>query len=301
VQYPTRANFSPASEQRHNRRREKGITLKRIIAIAGVVLGLGAIGLTAAHAASSGPSTWCTNGDGTETNVPNPYVGLSYDHWQNWYGWELYTACWSTTPAGSTAPEAAGGNFRAGYREDSPYDSTLALWCEGDRTADTMATVDCANYVSTTDDHNTSTAGRSASGAFSFGAAGPLGFGRTGIDVASPATSTTTSGSTPGLLAGTGGGTCTWVNGTSPYCPSGANVAGVNVATGDVSANPVTNPGGCVTAFGNPCYLTAPSGAGVQVAKGDASNDTVSTTVLGTPVSTDLGDCYGYNMPSGTC
>lgn len=124
----------------------------------------------------------------------------------------------------------------------------------------------------------------------------------TGAEAAAPATSTTTSGATPGGSTATGSGTCVYVNGTTPrpeLCPGSANVAGVNVATGDASVTTKTTPGGCITAFGNPCYTTAPAGAGVVVAKGDTSNDTVSTTVAGTPVKRDLGDCYGYNM--GTC
>lgn len=121
---------------------------------------------------------------------------------------------------------------------------------------------------------------------------------QTGANVGVPTTSTTTSGAAPGGSLGTGTGTCAYVNGT-PACPGGLTVAGVNVATGDASVTPKVNPGGCVTAFGNPCYTTAPAGAGLAVAKGDPVNDTVSTTVVGTPVSRDVGDCYGYNM--GSC
>lgn len=128
--------------------------------------------------------------------------------------------------------------------------------------------------------------------------------GATGATAGAPATTSTTSGATPGGTAGTGSGTCLYVNGSTPApgavtCPSHFTVAGVNVATGDASVATKTTPGGCITALGNPCYTTAPAGAGVVVAKGDTSNDTVSTTVAGTPVGRDLGDCYGYNM--GTC
>lgn len=95
--------------------------MKRIIVIVGVALGLGVIGFTAAHAANSGPSTWCTNGEGSsETDVPNPYVALSAEHWEDWNGWEIYTVCWSTTPTGSSAPEAAGGNFQASHKDNGP-------------------------------------------------------------------------------------------------------------------------------------------------------------------------------------
>jgi hypothetical protein len=270
--------------------------LKRIIAIVGVVIGLGAIGLTAAHADNTGYSTWCTDGGGSSTDIPNGVVGLSYEAYPD-HAW----VCYSTTPNGSSSPEASGGAIRAGHEQTGAYDRTLSVLCYGDRTNATMVTLDCANSVWITDDNNPSTTGRSASGAFSFGAAGPLGFGRTGIDVSYPVTTTTSSGATPGGSTATGSGTCTYVNGTSPLCPSGADVARVNVATGDASVNPMTNPGGCITAFGNPCWTTAPNGAAVSVAEGDPTNDTVSTTVLGTPVRLDLGDCYGYNMPSGTC
>ena len=275
--------------------------MKRIIAVVGVVLGLGAMGLTAAHAADTGPSTHCTAGDGGETPIVGWPVAVATETNPSYNNGTIVMVCWSTTPQGSSNPEAAGGQFRVEYQKSSPWDSSLALLCWGDRTTATMITVECDNTIYTTDDHNTSTAGRSASGSSSVGAGTPLGVGRTGVDVSYPVTTTTSSGATPGGSMATGSGTCTYVNGTSLYCPSGTNVAGVNVATGDASVNPATNPGACITAFGNPCWTTAPSGAGVSVAKGDSSNDTVSTTVLGTPVREDLGDCYAYNMPPGTC
>ena len=298
-QYPTRATGGVRRRVCTPGDDRKGNFVKRILAVVGVVMGLGVIGLTAAHASSSGPSTACTDGQGTEQSVPNPVVGVAVEVYPGYAGGDMAQVCWSSTPWGSSAPEAAGGQARVEHVPTGPSSARTSVTCAGDRTGATMVTIDCANYVYTFEDGNPGTEGKSLSGTFQAGASGPLGLARTGADLAYPATNATTSGAAPGGTVGTGTGTCTYVNGTQAVCPSGAEVAGVNVATGDASASPATNPGGCVTVGTNPCAATAPTGAGVAVATGDASNDTVSTTVLTTEVSQDLGGCYGYNM--ATC
>ena len=99
---------------------------------------------------------------------------------------------------------------------------------------------------------------------------------------------------------GANAGACLWLESTTPNCSIAASIANVTVAEGDVSANPMVNPGGCVTAAGNPCIVNTPAGAGVSVAKGDPGRATVNGTVAGTvPVTVDAGQCVGYNAPPG--
>lgn len=125
--------------------------------------------------------------------------------------------------------------------------------------------------------------------------------GMTGAEVGVPTTGTTTSGSTPGGSAGTGTGTCVYVDGTTPApgttCRSGLTVAGVNVATGDAKVSTRTVAGGCVGAAGNPCITTVPSGAAVTVGGGDSTNDTVNgdVAVVG-PVNHDIGKTCVVNV-----
>jgi hypothetical protein len=100
--------------------------------------------------------------------------------------------------------------------------------------------------------------------------------------------------------AGGSAGTCLWLESTTPDCSVGATITNVTIAEGDVSANPMTNPGGCVTAAGNPCLVTAPAGAGVSIAKGDPGRATVDGTLAGAvPITFDAGQCVGYNAPPG--
>lgn len=272
--------------------------MKRIVAIVGVVMGLGAIGLTAAHAADSGPSTWCTDGGGTETPVPNPWASASYDHWENWNGWELYTLCWSTTPEGSDSPETAGGALRVARSQDG---SDVGLWCYGDRTEHTVATVDCNNTV-TVDGYPG--LDRPAATVAGTAGVGPnnAGFGRTGAETGglpnvtpgnpnAQVTSTTVASSNAN---------CVYVNG-EPNCPGvGATVADTDLATDDVQVEYRTTLDACVGAAGNPCLTTAPSSAAVTVGGGDADNSTVDGTLLGNiPVTYDTGKIcvVSYNRP----
>lgn len=270
--------------------------MKRIVIVVLVLLGVGAAGVTAAHAGNQGPSTWCTSGDGSETDVPNPAVGLSADYWSNWNGWRLATVCYSTTPTGSSAPEAAGGAFRVGYRQDTTWEESVGVWCFGDRTASTMATVDCEGLIWTTDDWDYSTLGRSASGRMQVGAASPVGIARTGVDIRLPDITTSTSPSKPAAATSAVSGTCIWVNG-SANCPGGGTVAGVSVATGDIGVSTRTVSGGCVGALGNPCITTVPSGVAVTAGGGDAANPTVDGYVFGVgPVRHDVAKTCVVNV-----
>lgn len=269
--------------------------MNRILVIVGVVLGLGAIGLTAAHADNTGYSTWCTDGaQSGETNVPAPFVGLSYETPPGGTGPSWVAACYSTTPNGSSSPETAGGFVRVW----NPLSAgKLHTECLGDRTTSQTAAVDCNIVVTPTDP--SAAPGTTATGSAKVGATGPVNVGQTGAEV-NPTTTTNTplsgAAGTGGSL-GTGTGTCTWING-SRDCPGALTVGGVTVNEGDASVGPHTAPGGCLTVGGG-CVTSVPSGVGVDAFEGDPTNDTLTVEVLGTRVSRDLGDCYvGVNAPS---
>lgn len=273
--------------------------MKRILPVVGIVVGLAALGLTGALASTPGqPSNYCSDGSpvGQEHDITTaPHT--AYEVVTNYNGYTWVDVCYSTTPKGSSSPEATGGDVLVMYHPTGNESEFYAL-CRGDRTAATVATIDCSNYVETTDDANSSTVGGSASGTSSFGAGPSVGFGRTGADVAVPTTTVSATGAQRGAQVASGPGTCMYANGTPVYCPGASNLAGAFVAPGDASATVVTRPGGCLTVGSNPCVATVPNG-GVVVGKGDSTNNTVSSTVLGTPVNQDLGGCYGYNM--GPC
>ena len=248
--------------------------MKRILLVVGVVLGLGAIGLTAAHADDNGYSTWCTDSGGSSTNVPNPFVGLSYES----YPHETWV-CYSTTANGSTNPEAAGGNVVAWNSGGSTGSE-----CRGDRNASQTVVVECYNRVDATDP--TSAPGSTAAASFKVGTTGPVPVGQTGAEV-DPTTGTNSLG---GATAGTGGragigsGTCTWVNGTKSCPLGGITVADVTVHESDLV--PVVNtytPTPPCTGINNTCL---PVGATVEVFD-DTSNPTVSvqTPTSATPTT----------------
>lgn len=255
--------------------------MKRILVIAAVVLGLGAIGLTAAHADNTGASTHCTNGAPNETDVPNGFVGLSYEYSGSPTNPGHVQVCYSTTPNGSSSPEAAGGKFVV---YNPQVHGQLAGECGGDRSTSQTAAVDCDVKVTPTDP--SSAPGTTATGSAKVGATGPVNVGQTGVEV-SPATSLNSlGGATPGTggSAGLGSGTCTWVNGTTSCPLGGITVADVTVHESDlvpvVTTYPASPP---CTGINNTCV---PVGATVEVFD-DTSNPTVSvkTPTSSTPTT----------------
>ncbi len=124
--------------------------------------------------------------------------------------------------------------------------------------------------------------------------------GATGAEV-DPTTTTDaplSGGTTTGGSAGIGSGTCVYADGT-PTCPvTSTTLVSVTVNEADVAIGTHPNTG-CVTAVGNPCVTTVPTGMGVSYLKGDPANDTVTAEVAGIPHSQDLGDCAGVNSGPG--
>ena len=255
--------------------------------VVAAVLGLGAIGLTTAYADSSGYSTWCTDGAGGSTDVPNPVVGLSYEPSPS-----ALWVCYSTTPTGSGSPEAAGGNLVVWNPAAHPAGG---VECRGDRGTNQTASVDCAALVIPTDP--SSAPGTTASAFVQVGTVGPVTLGQTGAEVESPVPSP----NGPGGGDGTGGivnepGNCLYVNGT-PDCVPGRPVAVVTVAEGDLPV--VETRPDCVNVNGT-CQVPIVGGARVTV-NGDTANETVYVdTIAGVGMSQDgLPTCVGvaYNCP----
>ena len=253
--------------------------MKRVIAVVGVVVGLGAIGLTAAHAANSGPSTACTDGQGGEHPVPNPVVGLAVEEYPGYGGGNMAMLCWSTTPQGSGSPEAAGGQFRVEQNS-----SRLAVTCAGDRTAATMATIDCGNFVYFTD--NPASPGNSVSLFSQLGPTSPVELYRTGAEVGVPSTALNqpnggAAGS--GVDVGSGSGTCGYADGTAVCVPGGRTIGVITVAEGDLpTATPTTtSPPPACTGVNNSC-----PGVTVRMFQ-DTSNPTLDVNLGITGVTFD--------------
>jgi hypothetical protein len=256
----------------------------------------------AAWAGDSGPSQYCNDGTGwagdtgSEGDVVTAPAHVAYEVVPGYSNGTWAMACYSTTPKGSDAPEAAGGRAYVAFYGDGRVE-----WgCDGDRSASTVATVDCTgginpdgypglDHPSLTVDGNVGVGPTSAG----FGDTGATTGGLPNVTPGNPNDSVTST------TVGSDEVTCVWANGV-PVCPVPTHqVADTYLGTDDVQAEYRTTLDACVGAAGNPCLATAPSSAAVTVGGGDPDNQTVDGTVNNTPVTYDLGKTcvVSYNRP----
>lgn len=187
--------------------------MKKTIAIIGVILGLGVLSASQAHADDY--SNACTNGfanDEFGTWIGPVFIG--YEISSNYNGEQRVLVCYRVD---GTAGELIGGNL---YQWHFIGADTYGFRCEGDRAAGTtVATVDCFNTVTLTDP--SSNPGMTVSVSTWSPVTGPLNVGQTGAEVGP--------GAVPVAIT-TGGGGPICVDGT---CPT----AGVTVAHGATIAS----------------------------------------------------------------
>lgn len=263
--------------------------VKRILVIVGVVLGLGAIGLTAAHADYDGYSMWCTDGGPGETDVPNPLVGLSFEAAPGSAGPQYVMVCYSTTPNRSEESEETGGNVAVHNPLTYPPGTVV---CRGDRTPQSVVTVDCLTTVTLTDEGNPDTVGTYVTASSQAATIGPVGVGRTGADVNPSMTTNDLPGDgnrTTKLSANTPAA-CSFFDGAVVTCPGASTLGVVTVNEADLPAITPTNssPPPACTGVDNSC-----PGATVRT-QDDAANPTVDVNLGITGVTWD-------NFMSETC
>lgn len=256
--------------------------LKAAIVVA-LGLGLGAIGLLPAGAAG-GWSGACTDGQSPgEQHVIDFPVSLSYETNSTTPVPSGLLVCYSTTPTGSSDPEAAGGAIFVPNPLAYGYAS---VECRADREPQTVVAVDCYNAVNVTDDPTH--IGTSVSGTFQEGPTNPVTVGRTGVEGNVPTTTLNLPTSPDGITAASVDiFACGWA--TGPGTCIGTTVVGVTVAEGDVVTTG-SAPSPC-TGVNNTC----PS---VIVDPGRGSANTVTATVAGTTQTANLphtGPCVQLN------
>ena len=266
--------------------------LPRTIVIAGVVLGLGALGLFGSSA-NANPGG-CTDGgppgvigtDVTPSGSP-VYLGAEVFPGPSHYGGG---ACY-------IVPGGVAGGIVYTWTTTS-QDST------GDRTASTIVrceyvggivTLGCAFDVATdtTDDANWNTNGK-ATDVHVAGSLGGVHIGSTGAFVGFPGTPfpdlPADGNGTTSAWVDSGTGTCAWANGTPVVCPGAIPIAGITVNEADGVTT--TTPGtGCWLGVGSTCAV---QNTGVGVARHPAATVQVTTAP---PVGTQWVDVPG----GGTC
>ena len=266
--------------------------VKRILVIVGVVLGLGAIGLTAAHADYDGYSMWCTDGVGGsegETDVPNPLVGLSFEAPSGSAGPQYVMVCYSTTPNRSEESEETGGNVSVHNPVAYPPGTVV---CRGDRTPQSVVTVDCLTTVTLIDEGNPDTVGTYVSASSQAATIGPVGVGRTGADV-NPSMTTNDlpgDGDSTTRLSANAPAACSFFDGAVVTCPGASTLGVITVNEADLPAATPTNssPPPACTGVDNTC-------PGVTVrTQDDAAKPTVDVNLGITGVTWD-------NFVSETC
>lgn len=255
---------------------------KRNIVIAGLVLGLAALGLIQgpAHAGSS----WCTDGGypGEVNTQISPTGSPVYLAGQVFTGPTHYGGgvCYAM-PFG-----VAGGIEWTQATVDSDATGDRTVWgfvrCDPDGG---FVTPGCGIYYSldTTDDGNLDTNGK-ATDASASGSAGGVNVGSTGAFVGTPGTPTDLPGdgdTTTSAAADSGTGTCAWVNGI-PTCPPGTTIAGITVNEAD-ALDPNTPGTGCWLGVGSTCAVQN-SGIGI----GQDGGDTLTGTVAGIDVPANV-------------
>ncbi|HVF75340.1 MAG TPA: hypothetical protein VM938_09845 [Acidimicrobiales bacterium] len=228
-------------------------------------IGMGVATIAPAFADNSGFSTSCSTM--TPGAVP---VSLGVDN-----GSSGLALCYSTTPTGSSSPEATGGRITV---FNPLATSSVGIQCEADRGASTVLALDCLNRVVHSDDPGH--LGTSVFGTVQVGTVGMNVF-RTGTENDAPVTTVNSplDGDTE-TRVNVDNHTCAWVSGPGP-CPLGITDATIVVREADVATartTPASSP--CVGVLGT-CPI-------VLVEPGNDTNDTVRVTVAGTTHTADV-------------
>lgn len=252
--------------------------MKRILVIAGIVVALACSGAGMAWAGSSitgTPSYQCRDGaNATQATVPG--YGIGVETGPSTPGSTGATVCYSDT-ANGTPSRVTGGYVHA--RQDQS--GATSAKCMGD--PGTAVTVNCSGSgsVTTSDDSDPDSVGRTVAAQV---IVTNTALRTTGAFV-DPSIVADPWGSTADAAAGTGNGTCFYVDGNGT-CATSTNVAYGSVSNGDVTPTTSTGTYGCVGVNGS---CTVPLVGATATVGSDATNSTVDMVVLGTGVTRDTG------------
>jgi hypothetical protein len=164
-------------------------------------------------------------------------------------------------------------------------DGRRTVQCNGDRTADTVVTVDCMNTVTPTDP-NSSSAGTTFSAYLKEGTTNPVVVGQTGAEAG-----TVGAGNTAPYYAVSQVGSCVWVAGSQlmPGCTS----RNIDLKWNQYDTASGTTGTQCVVMEGTTCRLGIPKYY-VIVGK-DTANPSIDGKILTEPVRYDITyTCVGF-------
>lgn len=250
-------------------------------------LGIGAVGLVSAQAVG-GWSGACTDGQTPgEQHVVDYPASVSYETNSTTPVPSGLLVCYSTSPTGSSDPEAAGG---AVFVPNPLAYGYASVECRGDREPQTVVAVDCYNAVNVTDDP--SYIGTSVSGTFQESFTSPVTVGRTGVEGDLPTTTLNLPTSNDGVTsASVAMHLCAWATGPGP-CPVPGPLVGVTIVEGDVVTTGSASP---------PCTGVDNTCPSVRVDPGRDAADTVTVTVAGTTQTANLPDTGPCIQLNATC